>query len=296
MKKMKNDQSFLEECPICESKKLKRDYEFEDFYVLTCKDCKNSWRSNMYNEEKIEEIYCIDDYEENPYFSYDLESVKNLKNNRFTNYRKALELAKHQNHSGKLLDIGCGHGTFLAMAKEYGWGLTGIEISEELSKACKENVPDANIINKRFEEANLEPNQFSLITMWDVIEHVIDPIDVISNIKELLIPGGIALFCTPDESSSLAKLGKILYNMNLMSYPALALHPPNHTYFFSRTGFKNIIKQLDMTVENSYSQAAFFEHSEMASGIQKLGISMIEGFSKPFDAQYEMVVIAKKSD
>lgn len=180
------------------------------------------------------------------------------------------------------------------MAKEYGWDLNGLEISEELSMACAKNVPDANIINLRFEEADLEPNQFSLITMWDVIEHVINPVDVISNIKNLLVDGGIALFCTPDESSNLAKLGKVLYDMNIMQYPALALHPPNHTYFFSRIGFKNIIEQLGMTVENSYSQAAFFEHSEMASGVQKFGISMIEGMSKPFDAQYEMVVIVKK--
>ena len=293
---MKNSISFLKQCPICQSENLKRDYEFEEFYVLTCKSCKNSWRSNMYDEEKIEEIYCIDDYEENPYFSYNLESVKNLKNNRFKNYQKALKIVKDQNLSGKLLDIGCGHGTFLAMAKEYGWDLTGIEISEELSHACSKNVPEAKVINKRFEQANLEPNQFSLITMWDVIVHVIDPVDVITNIKNLLVPGGLALFCTPDESSSLAKLGKVLYNMNIMSYPALALHPPNHTYFFSRIGFKYIIEQLGMKVQNDYSQAAFFEHSEMASGIQKLGISMIEGFSKPFDAQYEMVVIAKKSD
>ena len=291
---MKSNISYLEQCPICQSKELKRDYKFKDFYILTCKNCQNSWRSNMYDEKKIEEIYCIDDYEENPYFSYNLESVKKLKNNRFKNYQKALEIFKGQNYQGKLLDIGCGSGTFLAMAKEYGWDLTGLEISEELSKACMKNVPDAKIINKRFEEAALEPNQFSLITMWDVIEHVIDPVDVISNIKELLVDGGIALFCTPDEKSSLAKLGKVLYNLNITHYPALALHPPNHTYFFSRIGFKNIIEQLDMKVQNSYSQAAFFEHSDMASGIQKLGISMIEGMSKAFDAQYEMVVIVKK--
>ena len=209
-------------------------------------------------------------------------------------YEKALELIGQQTGNAKLLDIGCGSGTFLSMARNYGWELHGIEISEALARLCRKNNPDANIRTARFEDVNLENGQFSLITLWDVIEHVIDPVDVISRIKDLLVDGGVALFCTPDESSSLARLGKALYRTRLMQYPALALHPPNHTYFFSRIGFHKMLEQVGFTVEHHYSQAAFFEHSEMATGVQKWGISTIEWMSKPFDKQYEMVMVAKK--
>ncbi len=286
-------EKFLKICPICNSDKLKKNYQFENFYILNCHNCGNAWRSNMYDEEKIEEIYCIDNYEDNPYFLYEIDMVLNMKNNRFKNYKQALDFLKASHIQRELLDIGCGTGTFLALAKRYGWNLTGIEISEKLSEKCKQNVPEARIITKRFEDADLEEGQFSLITMWDVIEHVIDPVEVISRIKNLLVAGGIALFCTPDESSFLAKVGKVLYNMNISS-PALALHPTNHTYFFSRKGFEYIIKDLDMQVHKMYSQNAFFEHSEMASRIQKVGISMIEKVSGIADARYEMVIMARK--
>jgi hypothetical protein len=55
-----------------------------------------------------------------------------------------------------------------------------------------------------------------------------------------------------------------------------------------------MVEHLDMEVVNSYSQAAFFEHSEMASNLQKAGISMIEKLGGMADARYEMVVMAKK--
>ncbi len=290
----KNEQiDYGKTCPICGSQSISIIYNFSNFSVLNCKNCLNAWRSNMYDKKRIEEIYCLDDYEENPYFSYDLNSVMNMGNNRFRNYRKALDFLKDIGVHGRLLDIGCGTGTFLALAKTYGWDLTGIEISEDLSKRCSQNVPGAEIINERFEDADLPAGEFALISMWDVIEHVIDPVGVIRRIRTLLADGGVALFCTPDEDSFLAKLGKALYRANVDG-PALALHPPNHTYFFSRNGFKYMMEDLDMEVLRSYSQGAFFEHSEMASKIQKIGISMIEKIGSIADARYEMVVMAKK--
>lgn len=287
-------QDYTKQCPICRSSDLRTVYAFKEFTILKCQDCQNSWRSNMYDEKRIKEIYCIDNYEENPYFSYELDEVDKLANNRFKNYKKALDYLKENNHTGKLLDIGCGSGTFLSMAKKYNWSLVGIEISEELSNLCKKNVPGAEVINERFENIHFKESQFDLITMWDVIEHVIDPIEVITLIKNLLKPNGIAIFCTPDENSFLAKLGKTFYHTGI-AYPALALHPPNHTYFFSRTGFKQIAKQLDLTPIKDYSQEAFFEHSEMASKVQKVGITMIEKVGGIFDARYEMVVMMQKN-
>ena len=281
----------LRKCMICGSEELKRVYDFEEFHVLKCGYCKNAWRSNMYDENKINEIYCQSSYEDNPYFSYDISTVHSLGNNRFKNFDRALKFLKKNGHKGRLLDIGCGSGAFLSMAKDYGWELTGIEISSELSEVCRKNVPNAEVINESFENSQLEPESFDLITMWDVIEHVIDPIDVITQIKGLLVKGGVALFCTPDESSLLANIGKLLYNAS-WKYPALALHPPNHTYFFSREGFGQMLKSLDLQILEHYSQDAFFEHSEMASKVQKLGVSAIEKFGGISDSKYEMVVMA----
>ena len=156
---MENKTDYLKTCPICASNKLKAVYQFEDFFILNCQNCGNAWRSNMYDEKRIEEIYCVNNYEDNPYFSYDLDSVFDMNNNRFRNYKRALDFVKKSGIKGNLLDIGCGTGTFLALAKKYGWELTGIEISEDLSKICQKNVPEARVINKRFEEVDLGTGQ-----------------------------------------------------------------------------------------------------------------------------------------
>jgi hypothetical protein len=131
--------------------------------------------------------------------------------------------------------------------------------------------------------------------MWDVIEHVIDPGFCIRKVSDLLRPGGMAVFCTPDEESLLARTGLALYKSRY-SYPALALHPPYHTYFFSRQGFAKLLEENGLAVTKCYTQEAFFEHSQLASRAQKAGIGLIEKIGRVTDSCYEMVVFARSEE
>ncbi len=249
----------------------------------------------MYDERQIERIYCESDYEENPYFSYELTTVEEESAARFRNYRRALARVESITGAGRVLDVGCGSGTFLYLCKKRGWRVSGVEISEPLAQRCREAV-GAEVLTGRFEDLELPESGFDLVSLWDVIEHVIDPVSVMRRVRELLRPGGVALYCTPDEDSLLARTGRLLYlsSGGRYSYPALALHPPNHTYFFSRRGFRRIVDGLGLQPLADWSQTAFFEHSEMASTIQKAGIALIEGLAGLADRRYEMVVLARR--
>lgn len=278
-------------CPICRSSLLQRVYEFSDFSVLRCGACDNSWRSNMYDEEKIRDIYGGLEYETNPYFSYDLQQVATLATPRMKNYQRALDYLESVTPARRLLDIGCGSGSFLALAQQRGWEPHGIEMSPGLSAACERNI-GIRVASGRFEEVQLPANYFDVITMWDVIEHVIDPGFCVRKVNDLLRPGGIALFCTPDEESILARAGLALYKSRYR-YPALALHPPYHTYFFSRQGFIKLLRDNGLVVTHCYSQEAFFEHSQLASRAQKAGIGLIEKLGKVIDSCYEVVAFGR---
>ncbi len=283
-------------CPLCAHAPPRTVYRFADFQVLKCPACDNAWRSNMYDEGKIAQIYCEDDYQDNPYFACDPNSEEASRSDRFANYRRSLDRVAQHLEPGRLLDIGCGTGAFLCVAQEYGWVLEGVEISPELARQARANVPAAVVTEGRFETLALTPRSYDLITMWDVIEHVIDPVAVVRAMRQLLRPGGLMVFCTPDEGSLLAGVGQWLYRLSSgrYFYPAYALHPPAHTYFFSRRGFASLLQSADMKPLENYSQKAFFEHSQMASAVQKAAIASIETGARLIDRQYEMIVIAQE--
>jgi 2-polyprenyl-3-methyl-5-hydroxy-6-metoxy-1,4-benzoquinol methylase len=286
--------NYFSKCPLCSSSYLRRVYEFDEFSVMRCSDCNNSWRSNMYDREQIAQIYCGKAYAENSYFSYDHAAVDRSSRTRFKNYHHALTYLESITTVGKLLDVGCGSGAFLSIARQSGWDLHGVEMSPVLSQLCQRTL-GISVTTGRFEELSLPSDSYDVVAMWDIIEHVIDPVSCIQKVKALLRPGGIAVFCTPDEDSLLARTGSILYKLtgSYYSYPAFALHPPYHTYFFSQRGFTRLLEANRLNIIKSYSQEAFFEHSTLASGTQKFGIALIEKIGSFFDSCYETVVFAR---
>jgi 2-polyprenyl-3-methyl-5-hydroxy-6-metoxy-1,4-benzoquinol methylase len=248
----------------------------------------------MYGSADILQTYCSADYEEHPYFLYSKNDIEKLSKERFKNYYRALENVESVIGVGSLLDVGCGSGAFLYIAKKRGWKVSGIEISPGLCNACERNT-DITVMNCSFEEANLQENHYDLVAFWDIIEHVLNPSYCIEKARSLLRPGGVALFCTPNEDSLLAKVGWALYKFTGHSYryPAFALHPPTHTYFFSKKSLARLLENSGFEIVVYYSQEAFFEHSPLATRTQKISISMIEKIAKPFGACYELVILAK---
>lgn len=282
------------QCPVCGDKSPDRVYEFKEFAVLKCGQCTVSWRSNMYTPDMIVQMYVNEDYDQHPFFSYERDNLDNPKNKRFTNFARALAKMRGEVGPGRLLDVACGSGMFLALAEQHGWEVSGVEISPALSTMCKKNTR-ACIYTAPFEAAELPPASFDVITFWDIIEHVLDPVAFIAKARSLLKPGGMVLFCTPDEESLLANVGRTLYRISAsrLGYPALALHPRFHTFFFSRSSLSRLLQQQGLQVIDAYSQEAFFQHSTLASQVQKKAISRIEQVARWFDACYECVVIAR---
>jgi len=279
-------------CPVCAAGTLGQKYQFNDFNVLRCEECGTAWRSNMYTKDTIHQMYCEEDYENHPFFAYEQQSFEAT--TRAKNFERALDYIEGAVGKGRLLDVACGSGTFLAVANKRGWRTCGVEISEQLSKVCAETT-HSEVVTALFEEASLPEHSFDAITCWDIIEHVLDPQAFLEKACSLLRPGGVLLFCTPDEDSLLARTGWLLYKLSgsLYSYPAYALHPRYHTYFFARKSFAKLLQKKHLGIVKSYSQRAFFQHSPLASNLQKKAISLIEDVAGTFDASYEFVIIAR---
>ncbi len=102
--------------------------------------------------------------------------------------------------SGKILDIGCATGIFLNGMKQHGWDCYGVEPSDFASRYAMDRF-GLNVYNGYLNDGLFEDNFFDIITLWDVFEHLPEPIETIQTISKMLKPGGLLVITTPNANS-----------------------------------------------------------------------------------------------
>src|SRR3954452_25595406 len=122
---------------------------------------------------------------------------------------RLLDLIGAHRPSGRLLDVGCGHGLLLDEARTRGYETVGLELSREAARHARSLGLDVRELPlEAFGEATNgdAPGSFDAIVLADVIEHLDDPVAAIEQCAALLRPGGVLCIVTPDPSSATAKL------------------------------------------------------------------------------------------
>lgn len=130
---------------------------------------------------------------------------------RMNVYLKGIAEIERLNHDAepwKILDIGCGTGVFMSLARSYGYDVRGVEASAAQVGRAREwlglNVECSSSLDGLF-----EPEIFDLATLWDVLEHVEKPREMLLQIHRVLRKGGWLLLKVPNGPHYLAK-AKIL--------------------------------------------------------------------------------------
>jgi len=90
---------------------------------------------------------------------------------------------------GRLLDVGCGYGLFLERARQNGWHGTGVELSSPEWRYATEHL-HLDVLNQSLSDARFADNSFDVVTLWEVIELLLEPEKVLREILRILKPGG----------------------------------------------------------------------------------------------------------
>lgn len=109
-------------------------------------------------------------------------------------------LARHAPRPGRLLDIGCGNGRLLWLARRAGWQVQGLELSVEMARYASSRVgcPVRAADFLALEPAPEERESFDVVSLRHVLEHLPEPRPAMERIGALLKPGGLLLVEMPN--------------------------------------------------------------------------------------------------
>lgn len=119
--------------------------------------------------------------------------------------RALREIDRAAGAPGRLLDIGTAAGAFVAAARARGWDAEGCEPNAWLARWGSSRygitIRPGSVFDQPYAEGT-----FDVITLWDVIEHTLNPREMVEHCRRLLKPGGLLVVNYPDIGSWIARL------------------------------------------------------------------------------------------
>lgn len=137
---------------------------------------------------------------------------------------------------GRILDVGCGSGDFLYRMYQLGWSVSGVDFDDKAIASAKVKYGGLGfeLMHTDLAGARFPDNSFDAVTMNHVIEHVPEPVSLLSEVNRILKPGGRLVAVTPNAQS----LGHSLFRDCWRG-----LEPPRHLQIFSLNALANCARQ-----------------------------------------------------
>lgn len=269
----------LKNCPVCDSNQTKPFLSCKDntvskaiFSIVECTSCSFKYTNPRPEEKDLGKYYISEEYVSHSNTSKGFINFVYQKVRNYTLKGKLNLINRLHSNKGNLLDVGCGTGEFLNVCAKNNWNTTGIEPSDSARNFAKEQYGLNVVTEDSF--AIFKEQQFDVITMWHVLEHVPHLNDRIQELKKALANDGVLLIAVPNCSSHDADY----YKENWAAYDL-----PRHLYhftpntiekLFTKHGFK-LSETLPMKFDSFYV-------SLLSEKYKGTGLQIIKGFWRGF--------------
>ena len=192
-------------------------FEKEGYPLARCRSCELVQVGVEVDPARLEEIYGEAYFKEEVFHDYVAERDDRLKSGA-----QAARTLAAVKPGGRLLDVGCATGFFLQAASTF-YEVKGVELSPFAAEYAR-NEFGLDVLVGDVTEVGSQEEPFDVVTLWNTIEHMADPVGALRAIASLSRPGTLLAISTGDVSGPLAR--RDLPGWNLMS-------PPYHLFFFS---------------------------------------------------------------
>jgi SAM-dependent methyltransferase len=192
----------------------------EKYTLVRCPGCSLVWLSHPPKSEEMH-LHYSDAY---------LKLISSAGEDSPDRWRDRLQTVRHYQQSGTILDLGCSSGGFLGFFQGDSWNLYGIEMSGDCARRAEERT-GAYVFVGDILGAPFAPESFDVITCFDVMEHLYEPLQVMAKVAKWLKPGGIFYVQVPNIDSAEARVfGSYWHGLEL----------PRHLFHYSPASLKSL--------------------------------------------------------
>lgn len=282
------------DCYLCGSAEGVRMFEDPPFEVKRC-GCGFVYVTPRVPDDKLHLIYQTNYFKSTSakdfgYSDYTLDRDLYLKT-----FAKKARIVQRFKPAGRVLEVGSAAGFFLRAMRDRGYDVHGVEVSRYVAEFARDELGIETVFNGRLADAPLEPESFDVVAMWDVIEHLADPIAELERMRALMRPDGALFIQTQDVSALTARvLGKKWLHFKQLEH-IYHFDPRTIQRALDRAGFE--IVHVTHTGTGKYISVDFFiERMQRYSRLLHLMLKPARVFGRRYfylSPRDEMIVVAR---
>lgn len=224
-------------CPTCGAQDAAHELDKDHMTLVRCRRCDLVYVNPSFDEQHYREMYGSPDYQG---VMKDLgEASHQYRVERFGRERVAI-MARHLDGMPKprYLDVGCSTGFVVEAARDAGWEASGIDLNPSAIAFGRGRSLDLRVA--ALEDDALAPGSFDAISLFDVLEHLLEPVAIARRAVELLAPGGILFLYVPNYDSA---------SRLLMGAHAHFIWPTHHLNYYTPPTLSRLFADLGLEPE-----------------------------------------------
>jgi SAM-dependent methyltransferase len=262
-------------CRLCGNNRVPVWFNAWDHAIYACHKCDFMFALPLAGTQKL--LY------EPEYYSEFIERDKQADMLQF--YSGVLEELKRMTPGRRLLDAGCGVGSFLHFAEQLGWSVIGIDASKAAVRYAAE-THHLDVVLADLNEYELPQNAYDVIWAFHTVEHLSDPIHFIKSAAAALQPDGLFYLGLPFYPCTRIRFHQLLFSMGIANHP-FNFNLPDHVSYFNRKTIHRALSDAGLEAVRSWltakmTLAELFSTAKQSAGMRKAIGSAISPFDKVF--------------
>lgn len=287
-------------CYLCGSEEVRPLYEpakplGDSYRIARCSACSLVQFSPVPGEAAIREFYARYDAagDRESYFRRCRQGYEGSPEARQLE-SKLDRIAKRAGISPDLLDVGCGTGVFLDMVRKKGWRGRGIEVSPTAARYARD-VFGLDVIEAGIESWPGDGKTYDVVTMFDVLEHLRDPVEAVRKIRNRLRDGGVLVLEVPNQEGLLDRAADVAYRLGWRE-PVSVLYNLHHLFYFTAGSLSRLIRDAGFRILEIGRDSTYVGRVTFETRLLKWGSWTVLKAGRLLGMENKLVLMARKEE